>query len=531
MEECNNHRVKVFFLVYRHGSAIIEDVCWIAAKEEVCMTRKKKLLLNTVAGILKQLVTVICGFILPRYMLLYYGSSVNGLVSSISHFLSFISLLDMGVGAVIQANLYKPLADQDNDQISRIVKSSERFFRKLAYIFIGYIVVLCFAFPSMVDFGAWYTVSLLLIIAISTLAQYLFGMTYQLLLNADQRSYVQLVMQIGTIVLNTIFAIILMRMGASIHIVKLMTAAVFVLRPIGQMLYVHKHYSINSTIKVVGEPIKQKWNGFSQHLASVVCQNIDVTVLTLFSTLKNVSIYSVYFTVTSGVEQIVMTAATGLESLFGNMIAKGEKDKLLTTFSTVEWIVHTGVTIIFTIASITIVPFIRVYTDGITDANYIVPVFGILLVAAYGAECLRVPYFRVIKAAGHFRETQNGAFIAAGLNTVITVALVFKFGLIGTAVGTLVAMFYHTCYFAWYLRKNILERPIRYFAKYLITDFVVAVVSFCIAKVFVIGENSYLAWIFHAVKVSIVVIVISGIINLVVYRKQMKNTLVLMKRR
>ena len=495
------------------------------------MSRKKKLLLNTGAGILKQLVTVICGFILPRYMLLYYGSSVNGLVSSISHFLSFISLLDMGVGAVIQANLYKPLADQNNDQISRLIKSSERFFRRLAYIFIGYIVVLCFIFPSMVDFGAWYTVSLLLIIAISTLAQYLFGMTYQLLLNADQRSYVQLAMQIGTIVLNTVFAIVLMRLGASIHAVKLMTAAVFVLRPLGQMLYVHRHYSINKKIEVSGEPIKQKWNGFSQHLASVVCQNIDVTVLTLFSTLKNVSIYSVYYNVTNGVEQIVMTAATGLESLFGNMIAKGEKEKLLATFCMVEWIVHTGVTIIFTIAAITIVPFIRVYTDGITDANYIAPAFGILLVAAYGAESLRVPYFRVIKAAGHFKETQNGAFIAAGLNTVITVALIFKFGLIGAAIGTLIAMLYHTCYFAWYLRKSILERPIRYFVKYLITDFVVAIASFLAAKIFVMSEISYFAWIIFAVKVSLIVLVISGGVNLIVYRKHIKNTLVLIKRR
>ena len=89
------------------------------------MSRRKKFLLNTGMGILKQLVTVICGFILPRYMLLYYGSSINGLISSISHFLSFISLLDMGVGAVVQANLYKPLAEKDNAQISRIMFLSD----------------------------------------------------------------------------------------------------------------------------------------------------------------------------------------------------------------------------------------------------------------------------------------------------------------------------------------------------------------------------------------------------------------------
>ena len=49
-----------------------------------------------------------------------------------------------------------------------------------------------------------------------------------------------------------------------------------------------------------------------------------------------------------------------------------------------------------------------------------------------------------------------GAFISAILNIFITLALVFRYGLIGAAFGTLVAMLYHTCYFVWYLRKNII---------------------------------------------------------------------------
>ena len=495
------------------------------------MSRKRKLLLNTGVGLLKQLVTVICGFILPRYMLLYYGSSVNGLMSSITHFLGFIAFLDMGVGAVVQANLYKPLAERDEEQISRIIKSSERFFRRLAYIFIGYIIVLCFVFPSMVQYDRWFTISLLIIISISNLAEYLFGMTYQLLLNADQKSYVPLLMQTGTIVLNTAVSLALMHMGASVHIVKLVSTAVFVLRPIGQILYVHKHYNIDRKIKITGEPIKQKWNGFSQHFAAIVCQNIDVAVLTVFSTLKNISIYSVYYNVTNGVEQVVMTAATGLESLFGNMIAKGEKEKLLKTFCAVEWITHTGVTIIFTIAAITIVPFVAVYTRGITDANYIAPLFAVLLVTAYGAQCLRVPYFRVIKAAGHFRETQNGAYISAGLNIVITVALVFKYGLIGAACGTLAAMLYHTCYFVWYLQRKILERNVKYFIFYLITDCMIAVTSYFATKGFVINCDSYFAWIILALKVTGVVIAASFFLNLIVYRSQVLNVFGLLRRK
>ncbi len=494
------------------------------------MSRRKKLLLNTVTGVFKQLITVICGFILPRYFLLYYGSSVNGLVSSITFYLSFIALLDMGVGAVVQANLYKPLAEKNNDEISRIIMSSERFFCKLAYIFIGYIILLCVFFPLMVDYGRWYTISLLIIISISNLIQYLFGMTYQLLLNSDQKAYVQLGLQIGTVLLNTVLAITLIRLGASIHVVKLMTTMVYVIRPIGQMVYVHRHYDINKRIELVGEPIKQKWNGFSQHFAAVICQNIDVAVLTLFSAIENVSIYSVYYNVTYGVEQIIMTAATGVESLFGNMIANGENKKLSEVFGAIEWLTHFGVTVVFTISAIMIVPFVAVYTRGITDANYITPIFGVLLVTAYGFQCLRIPYFRIIKAAGHFKETQNGAYISAVLNIVVTVLLVFNYGLNGAALGTLIAMIYHTCYFVWYLKKNIINRPIKYFVTYIIVDTFVAIISFFLTKGFVTVCNTYIEWMLISVKVMLIVFSVSAIINIIIFKDNIKRLFRLIKR-
>ena len=38
-----------------------------------------------------------------------FGSEINGLVSSITQFLSFISLLEGGLGAVVLAELYLPI--------------------------------------------------------------------------------------------------------------------------------------------------------------------------------------------------------------------------------------------------------------------------------------------------------------------------------------------------------------------------------------------------------------------------------------
>ena len=486
------------------------------------MNRRKKLYLNTATALLNQIIALICGFILPRYILAYFGSDVNGLVTSITRFLSVISFLELGIGPVIQSNLYKPLADNDTDMISKIVVSAERFYRRIAYIFLIYIVVLMFVFPSInTEYDFWFTASLLIIISISTFAQYYFGITYQVFLNADQKVYVHTSVQIITTILNTVISVILIEFGCGIHVVKLASTIVFVARPLVQNIYVKKHYNINRKITYTEEPIKQKWNGFAQHLASVVLEETDVVLLTFFSTYQSVSIYSVYLLVVSGLNKLVMTAVSGLESFWGNMLAKKEYDLLHKTFESFEALMHAGVTFLFVSAAILIAPFVSVYVRGLEDAAmYYLPLFGVLLTLAYGMQCLRVPYFRIIKAAGHYKETQNGAFISMIMNIIVSVALVFKFQLVGVAIGTLVAMLYHTIYFAWYLRKNILNRPFHHFVKHMLIDIFAGILSFIITSWLTMNSVTYGAWVMYAVKVAGIVGLITLILNLIIYRNE-----------
>ena len=123
------------------------------------MQRQKKLFFNSISALIYQVVALICGFILPRYFLSTYGSAVNGLVSSITQFLGFISLCEMGVGAVIQTALSAPLANGDSVGVSRIAKSSDRFFRKIAYILVGYTLTLMVIYPciSLDEFDYFFT--------------------------------------------------------------------------------------------------------------------------------------------------------------------------------------------------------------------------------------------------------------------------------------------------------------------------------------------------------------------------------------
>ena len=154
---------------------------------------KKKLILNTIMSLLLQITAVICGFIVPRLMLQYYGSKINGLVQSIAQFLQIISFLELGVGQVIQSSLYKPLSVGSTEGISQVLKSGTTYFRKIAYAILVYICLLTMIFPYMVngEYGWNYTVSLIFSMGIGLFAQYYFGLIDKILLNADQKMYIQ----------------------------------------------------------------------------------------------------------------------------------------------------------------------------------------------------------------------------------------------------------------------------------------------------------------------------------------------------
>ena len=494
------------------------------------MSRKRKLIYNTAAAIANQVVTLVCGLILPKLIISHYGSTTNGLLSSITHFLAFFAMMEMGVGAVVRASLYKPLADNDNAAISRVLISSRRFFRKIGLLLCIYTVGLMFYFPLAVDHENGYLSTAILVgaVAFSSLSTYLFGIVYQQLLNADQKSYIQLSIQLLTTILNTAFGVLLIKLNASIEMVKLLAAFLFLLRPLLLKIYVDRHYNLDFKLKLLEEPIKQKWNGLAQHIATYILKHADTVVLTLFSSLENVSIYYVYHLVTNGLQQLIEILTTGMAALLGNMYVKKEKENLDSAFNAFELSIHVFVTLVYSIAGIMIVPFVMVYTKGITDADYIVPLFSVLIVTANAAYCLRMPYYIMIQAAGHFKETQASAIIEASLNVVISVVLVRRYGLIGVAIGTLVAMLYRTIYLAWYLRKHILSRKFCHFVKHFVLDIVTVILVILSSRWVNMLEVTWLEWVRNSVLVGCIAFVECFGIHFIFYRSTMKDSVKLL---
>lgn len=488
---------------------------------------------NSISPLIYQVITVICGFILPRLILSHFGTEINGLVNSISQFLAVISFLELGVGAVVQSSLYKPLADNDNINVSKVIASADKFFRKLGYILAIYVIVMLFYYPYLVkqSFGFVFTATLILAISIRSFAQYFFGIVNRLLLMADQKAYIQYVAQTLAIIINTVACYSLIMLDCSVQIVYGMTSLIFFLQPYTIHLYIKKYYALDRKINYDVEPIKQKWNGVAQHIAAVILSGSDTVVLTIFSNLVNVSIYAIYFLPMSGARLVIMSMISGIEALIGNLWAKQDLHELRKFFAWTEWLIHTGTTLVFTLTAVLIVPFVQVYTHGVNDANYMQPLFGVLLVAANSGHCLRLPYNIMILAAGHYKQTQHNYIIAAVMNIAISIICVKQFGLIGVALGTLAAMVYQTVWMAWYNSKNFIQWPMKNFFKQMAVNAVSAVSIFIVSGYFTMTGVSYLEWVILAIKVTFSGIVVALLINYVFYKGFMLEITAKLKKR
>ena len=484
------------------------------------VSKGKSIVLNTFSSLGYEIISVVAGFILPRFILVAYGSDVNGLVASITQFLAFISFCEAGVGAVVKANFYRALATGNNNDLSCIVHSSNRFFRSIAILLIIYTGVLTVLLPLRVDDFSWiYTSSLVVIIAIGSFSQYYFGLTNQLLLYADYKAYIPISLTIIAVILNTVLCIIIIEAGGGIHLVKLVSVTIFVIKPVLLFLYVKKHYPINKKVRYTEEPIKQKWNGFAQHIATITQDNASMMILTFMSSLADVSIYAVYILIENGVRQLIFSFNSSMSPVLGELFSKNQTEELKNFFSKFEWSLHSLSIILFSSTAVLIVPFTLLYTKGVKGADYYVPIFAYILTAAVCIRCIQFCYNLIIQAAGQFRETQWSSIIEASLNIGLSLLLVYKFGLIGVAIGMLIALLYRLVFFIVYLKNHILFRAPKFFFKLLLADLTIASCSICTGLLFTNNIDTYFQWIISAIEVTLLSIIISFLVNLIFFKR------------
>lgn len=422
--------------------------------------RLKKI--NIFTTLLSQLVTIASGVIVPRLMLQAYGSEAYGISVSIAQFLAYISLVEGGIGGVGRGKLYGALAAQDTENISAVYNAIQAFFRGVAAVFIGYCLVLGFGYydlASVTVFSREYIFCLVLVIGVTTLANYMFGLANLTLIVSDRKQYVNNLVLIGTTIGNTVAVAWMIQAGCDLIWAKIGSSLVFLIKPLAYWLYVRRHYRLIRR-PAKREKLEQKWTGLGQHLAYFVHSNVDVVMLTVVAGAIPVAIYAVYNMVIQNIRKLVEAAVGGMEAVFGEKIASQQWEHLRVHYFYYKTISAGATVLLFGCTGILILPFVRLYTSGIEGANYIQPAFALIFLLAETVNCLCLPCASLPVAAGQLKQTRWGAYGEAVINVVLSAILIWWDPLAGVAIGTLVASLFRAVYYMIYAAKTFLHIPL-----------------------------------------------------------------------
>ena len=425
---------------------------------------------NVLSAIIYQIVHIVYGFLIPRLILGAFGSSINGLVSSITQFLSFIALLEGGLGAVVLAELYSPIEENDDNRIKGILYSCQWFFKKLAFIYIIYTLVVMVAYSLSVkdQFDFAFVSTLVLILSLSTLSQYLFSITMKLYLQADQKIYVTNYITAGTLLVNIIFAVVVIKLFPEIRVLKLASSTAFFVQPFIYQRFIPRKYIDYKNNKETGVVLANRWSGFAQNLAHYVNMNTDIVLITIFCSLSDVSVYAVYMLGINAIRSIVSYVTNSYQSALGKYIAQKNQNVLENRFRSFCILTWSVCIVLYCTCLLVINPFVSVYTNNVSDANYYQPIFALLITLANLVYCLREPFRLLILAGGKFKETNFGSIMEAVLNLGISLILIRPLGLVGVAIGTLVAISYRMIYFLLFLKREILFIQIKKYFKHIL---------------------------------------------------------------
>lgn len=496
-------------------------------------SRTKNAMLNIIFSLALQFVAFAKGLILPRLIIPTYGSDVNGLISSVVQFLSYISLLEAGVGSIFRAALYRPLSKGDIDGVSGIINEQKHFYKKIGIIFLFYVVALCAFYPfiAKTDISKSYIISLILILSVSTFTEYFISLPYVSLLSADQKIRISYMVSIIYSLVNILVSILWVSLKADIRLIYLSMCIIGLLRPLFYTMYVKKHYKLDKGVAPDATALNQRWNGMAHHFAYYIHVNTDTTILTVFMGTTMVSVYNVYGAIIFGIAQVINSISTSMAAGLGNLIALDNKDQINKTVNQFELLQGGLTTVLYTITALMLIPFIRIYTANMTDANYMQPDFGYILIVAEAIYCFRCIYSTVSTNANKFKETQSGAILECVVNLVISlvVAVMFKAGIVGVAIGTAAGMMVRYIFEVIFLSQNVIHRPELKAVKMLVVSAIVTLISMASCKFMLDYKliDAFDVWMLYAAITALIV----GIVALIVYSIFYKETIKLLIKR
>ena len=182
---------------------------------------------NMIMSIVARVVSLVTGLIVPRYLLLAYGSTLNGFTTSINQAMAYLVLLEAGLGTASVQALYDPLAEGDWGKVSGILTATGKEYKKISAVFLAFLIGTSIIIPLAVSGEVEFATAglLTLITGGSYVVSYVMGGKYKALLDADRRIYILYALDSVSVIISCVFRVLALNAGCGIIIVQLINLA------------------------------------------------------------------------------------------------------------------------------------------------------------------------------------------------------------------------------------------------------------------------------------------------------------------
>lgn len=409
------------------------------------MNKVKTLKLNIITSVLPWIILAIVGFIKIRFFIDVYGSELNGFIQLISQIYGYISLVEMGFGSAITFRLYKPLAENNKEEVAKLFNGSMKIYKKIALQMASIGIIVACVLPFVLQYETLSKIKIVLVFmlfVVDYFLKYIFDLPCRILLYADQKRYkANLIVNISTLVVKLAeLVLILTKLNYLfvLQVIILLNAAAYIL------LYIitQKEYPWLKNTKEVDTTTREMSKDVIFHKVSrIVFYGTDNIII---STTKGLglaaaSIYGSYNYIISAIRNVIDLFLQSPLEMLGNKFAKKNQNikenfKLYQEFIKATYFIGIMVASLFFIA---IDKLIAIWINK----EYIVSTFTVAIFAIYlWYECIGRANLTMIEANGKYKETKKIEIICVIVNIVLSFILVRFLGIAGVVLGTVLAL-------------------------------------------------------------------------------------------
>ena len=422
--------------------------------------RKKRIVYNILSGFGGKIVTIILSLVVPRLMLVNYGSEVSGLFTTLSNIYSYLAIIEAGIATSAIQLLYKPVMENDRNKINSILYTTKKYFHRCGYLYAVGVVILTIVLPITLhsSINGGYIALIALLQGAASLINFFIiaGMTS--LLSAEGKDYVTNNITLFISILTNIAKIVLVSMQVNI---VLLQAAYFGISLTSTALYYFyfkcKYPWINRKSGDDSQRLPQRGSFMIHNIIYLIFNNTDTIIISFFCGLKVASVYAIYNMIFSNVLGLVNTLFNSMKFTLGQTY-NADKNKYIVLHDTYKSYYCCFVFSVVTVIYILITPFIKLYTEGVTDIQYVDSYLPMLFCLVSLLSSCRSTESNLVNLTFHAKQTLWRAGLEAVINLGISLVLIQFIGIYGCLLGTIIALLYRTNDFIIYANRKILNR-------------------------------------------------------------------------